>query len=97
MSGKFRCFAVTELFYTKEAPNQEDTPKWARRWESFVKNKTLEGHTGIVIFGPKQEDRLKIFLNSNVYKILFQSKKCVNPNYESSPGRNTIVIFEEKK
>lgn len=96
MSGKFRCFAVTELFYIKEDPGQDHIPKWKRRWESFVKNKTLEGFTGVVIFGPNQEDFLKIFLNSNVYKILFQSKKCVNPNYRSSPGRNTIVIFEEK-
>lgn len=97
MSGKFRCFAVTELFSTKEAPDQDNIPKWNRRWERFVKDETLEGYTGIVIFGPDQEQYLEIFLNSNVYKILFQSKKCVNPNYRDSPGRNTVVIFEEKK
>lgn len=97
MSGKFHCFAVSDLFSSREIPGQKDIfPMWRRNWEYYVEKKELNGNTGIVIFGPGQDNMLKIFLDNPVYKILYQSKKCVNPNYRSSPGRNTIVIFEEK-
>lgn len=96
MSGKFRCFAVTELFKYEYAPGQENIfPLWKREFTYATKEMKLEGYTGIAIFGPNQESFLNIFLDKPKYKILYKSKKCVNPNYKSDNGRNTIVIFEE--
>ena len=82
MTGKFRCFHVGAFF----------------RWGTLAVQKVpLDGKTGVLIFGPTQDDYLRRFTESGVYNILFTSKKCVNPNYRDSGGRNTVVIFEEKK
>ena len=81
MTGKFRCFYVGAFFVYGQ---------------SQVLKRPLEGKTGVLIFGPTQDDYLRRFTESGVYNILFTSKKCVNPNYRNSGGRNTVVIFEER-
>ena len=82
MTGKFRCFHVGAFFH------------WRTK---EVQKVPLGQETGILIFGPTQGDYLRRFTESGVYNILFVSKKCVNPNYKNDGGRNTVVIFEEKK
>lgn len=96
MTGKFKLFTVNELFEYHQDPGQKDVPYWARKHSPHVKLVNLSGLTGIVIFGPTQEKHLSRFRENDIYKILFISNKCVNPNHRDSGPRNTIVIFEEK-
>lgn len=98
MSGEFRLLHVTLMFTSREKPGQEEVfPVWSRDWEYVTKdNITDGGKTCVAIFGPNQEKYLNTFLESNKYKIVYKSKKCVNPNYRDSGPRNTVVIFESK-
>lgn len=97
MSGNFKCLGVGFSFSTYELPNQSDIVPWRRQWGYKTKENLARNDTCIIIFGPSQDKQLEAFLKDDLYKILYKSKKCVNPNYKNTGGRNTVVIFEEKK
>jgi hypothetical protein len=51
--------------------------------------------TGILIFGPGQDNQLKFFTEEqDTYKILFKSSPCINDRYSKVQPRNTVVVFE---
>lgn len=99
MPGKFLLFAAGTLITTKPDPS-DNRATWNRRLiyvpnsKKFYQDR-LNGRTGIAIFGPTQDTYLEAFLKAEV-KILFKSKKCVNPNHKgySPEQRNTVVVFE---
>lgn len=68
--------------------------KYVPKDKDYYSN-VLEGRTGVAIFGPTQDPYLEAFLKADV-KILFKSKKCVNPNHKGylPEQRNTVVVFE---
>jgi len=99
MPGKFLLFTAGTLITSKPDPSDNRTT-WGRRFiyvpnsKKFYQEK-LNGRTGIAIFGPTQDPYLEVFLKAEV-KILFKSKKCVNPNHKgyAPEQRNTVVVFE---
>jgi hypothetical protein len=67
------------------------TPSWAH---NFVKNNV---DTYCLIFGPAQHDCLHNvieLINSSNGKVLYQSPRAINYNYDYDIDRNTLLIFE---
>lgn len=100
MPGKFLLFGAGNLVSSAYDSSDNDLPPWRRQVICVPKSKkffqdSLQGRTGVAIFGPTQDSWLEAFLKSEV-KILFKSKKCVNPNHKGyAPAqRNTVVVFE---
>jgi hypothetical protein len=50
--------------------------------------------TGVVIFGPNQDNQLKVFEESKKYNILYKSPKAYNKSHPETGPRNTLIIFE---
>lgn len=103
MLGKFYLSSVSRLVESMYDPKDTSLPAWNRKivYKAMTRenySELLKGRTGVAIFGPAQDAYLDAFEKAPV-KILYKSKKCVNPNHrgQSPAQRNTVVVFEELK
>lgn len=51
-------------------------------------------HSFVFIFGPTQDDALADLKTQKCVKILFESKRAVNPEHPGTGPRNTVVVLE---
>lgn len=92
MSGKFRFCRVSQIVTTIYSG---DWP-WDKIYRVNKPPKYLKDDVCILIFSSAQKSALDTFKESKDYKILFESKGCVNPQPGHSSSRNTVVVFEVK-
>lgn len=103
MLGKFYLSSVSRLVESMFDPKDTSFPIWNRKIIYKARSREyyselLKSRTGVAIFGPSQDVYLEAFEKAPV-KILYKSKKCVNPNHrgQAPEQRNTVVVFEELK
>ena len=100
MSGKFHCFTVRDIIQsiaTNTTDHYWDTVYTYRVYPKSILESKLSGKTGILIFSRYQLDYLNTLSECQYINILFQSKKCVNPEHPENGPSNTVVIFEVKQ
>jgi hypothetical protein len=78
--------------------------RWVGKWpnDRYIEGKKEinikclgKNDTGVVIFGPGQEELIPLLTTHKDLKILYKSTKAYNDVHPGAP-RNTVVVFELK-
>jgi len=92
MSGDIYCGHVQHLYqvdYSELKPGGGYRIKFNPQY--LLNNKQ---HSFVFIFGPTQDAELADLKTQKCVKILFESKKAVNPEHPGTGPRNTVVVLE---